>query len=91
VNDADELLSRYLIRHYQDSGARNDHLRTCSEATVAPDPDYMDSTYGCDTGCEYVRLEATIVCPHGESEDYEYGEFGDIAGLIQDLEREAQQ
>lgn len=92
MNRADELVARYILRVYREQHARVDgtpttHLAGCAEAQVT-DPDAQNGTYGCDTGCDYYTLTATISCPHGETEDYEYGDFGEIAYLIEDLERE---
>lgn len=59
------------------------HLSTCPQAQVSFEA--YDGTYGCDTGCEYARLEATISCEHDTTFDYEYGEFGELAELLRDL------
>jgi hypothetical protein len=62
------------------------HLALCEEATVL-DPDASDGTYGCDTGCDYVTLEAQIACPHVAAPvEYEYGDFGTMAMLLDDLD-----
>lgn len=47
----------------------------------------QDGSYVCDTGCDYVRFEAVIECPHGFSELVEWGEFGDLAGILEDLKK----
>ena len=89
--DADELVARYILREYRrektNSYGGTPHLAECPEATVEH-PQAEDGEYGCETGCEYVRMTATIRCPHGESSNYEYGEFGQLAYIIEDLERE---
>lgn len=77
---ADEKVARFILATYREPGegqGSNEHLRACPDAVVA-DPDTSDGTYGCDTGCEYVRFEATITCPHGESEGFEWGDFGSV-------------
>ena len=66
---------------------KSDHLRGCPEAKVYQSEAH-DGEYGCDTGCEYVTFTATIKCPH-ESEEYEYGEFGELADWIRLLDRGA--
>lgn len=90
---ADELVAAYILRVYRERHEMNDgthttHLAGCAEASVT-NPDTQDGTYGCETGCDYYTLTATIACPHGMKEDYEYGDFGMIAFLLKDLEREA--
>lgn len=64
------------------------HLAECPDITVAEYEAY-DGAYGCDTRCEYLRLEATVTCPHTETPtEFTYGEFGDIAGFIEELEHD---
>lgn len=87
MTTADELVNRYILEIYRDGGD-NDHLRGCAEASIEESEAY-DSCYGCTTGCEYARLEATIACPHGErDDDFTYGEFGRISDIIKWLETE---
>lgn len=83
------LVTRWVLKRYREAHGRNGHLRDCSDA-VATDVEGGDGTYGCDTGCEYVRLEATISCPHGERDEYDYGDFGELAWILEDLEAEAE-
>jgi hypothetical protein len=80
---ADDLLRNHVIAKYRES--YNNHLAQCIGLTVA-ELDANDSTYGCDTGCEYVRLESVLTCPHGERVDYDWGDFGELAWLIEELE-----
>ncbi len=88
MTNADELLAAVVLRKYrEDREGRDDHLASCPD-TVARDVSGENGTYGCDTGCEYYKLTATLKCPHEEL-DWEYGDFGDIAGLIEDMEAEA--
>lgn len=89
--NADELLRDYVLQqfrkeYYNEAQPRQLHLLECQE-TVVREADGTDGVYGCDTGCEYLRLECIMGCPHGEDIAYEYGEFGDIAFLIQGLEQ----
>jgi hypothetical protein len=50
------------------------------EATLCPfcnhvlDIKMFDGTYGCDTGCDYVRFE--VECPGCKRSIYETGSFG---------------
>lgn len=42
------------------------------------EPEMYNGTYGCDTGCDYVRFE--VYCPHCRRLNYQtgcFGEFGD--------------
>lgn len=78
----DMRVAAWIGQEFRKNGA-SEHLRACNPLTVSYKG--MDSVYGCDTGCEYARLEATITCPHGESEDYEYGQFGELADLLEDI------
>lgn len=82
---ADRLLSAYVLRQYRDE--YKGHLAGCTEASVL-EFDSRDGSYGCDTGCEYLSLQARIGCPHEDPVYYEYGEFGDIAFLVEQLIRE---
>jgi hypothetical protein len=59
------------------------HLAACPGTTVTH-VQGGEGSYGCDTGCEYVRLEARVSCPH-HREDYKYGEFGDLADLLGEI------
>lgn len=92
--DADERLNRLVLHMFRnDHGDENliggadhaDHLRDCPDAQ-AVDATGEDGPYGCDTGCEYVTLEAVIRCPHGREARFAYSTFGDMAGLFDDME-----
>lgn len=85
--DADELALRLVLRHAR-KDATSTHLRECEGLTVE-DPEAVNGMYGCDTGCEYARLSARLNCPHGETEDYYYGEFGYIGDLVDEMLRDA--
>lgn len=84
---ANELVRAYIVRHYLAENPGG-HLGGCDQVTVE-DAAAEDGGYGCDTGCEYVRFTAVLACPHGSREEHGYGEFGDLAGIIEDLESEA--
>jgi len=92
VTEADEKVQRLLVKLFRDGrgetqGVRGTikHLRECA-TTQAEDVDGGDSFYGCDTGCEYVRLKASIRCKCGRVAYYEYNEFGDMEGLFYDMD-----
>jgi hypothetical protein len=92
---ADDLLRAYVLKQFREEYRPfpedpRYHRATCDEVRVL-EFDSRNGSYGCDTGCEYLRLEATIGCPHGDPVDYEYGEFGDTWMLIEDLEHEEAQ
>ena len=91
---ANEKVAKYIVHLFKTdssisiqyhSGLEADHLRKCKTVSAIPKEAY-DSTYGCDTGCEYVRLAAVIYCQDGMSIDYEYGDFGDLADILEDME-----
>ncbi len=84
---ANELLERFIIKEFR-SEHSGEHIGECLELAVA-DLDGRDGSYGCDTGCEYLQLQALITCPHAahSAVAFTYGEFGDMAGLIEALEK----
>lgn len=95
--DADELsanerVAGWVLQQYRadckmrTSVARPEltHLATCSDVIVTPIEAY-DGLYGCDTGCEYARLEVVISCPHGEREEFDYGTFGELADILEEI------
>lgn len=87
AHHANELLERFIIKEFR-SEHPGEHLGECPELAVA-DLDARDGSYGCDTGCEYLQLQASLTCPHAahSAVAFTYGEFGDMAGLIEELER----
>jgi hypothetical protein len=98
MTDADALLGRLLLHMLRDTSLTIDghdddsvytHLCGCPDATVT-DSTGEDGGYGCETGCSYVKLTCEVSCPHhlgpfGAS----YGDFGELADLIADMEAEA--
>lgn len=87
MSDADERLERVVLAMARQDEAVDPHLRDCPDLR-AGQADGGDGDYGCDTGCEYVRLTATLTCPHGRTGDYEYGSFGELADLIADMAKD---
>lgn len=83
ADETDKAVCAWVLDMHQDDG-QNEHLKRCPTRRVA-EAGARDGTYGCDTGCEYVRLEATITCDDGETEDFTYGDFGDLAWLLEDF------
>lgn len=82
---ANELVARFILRTYREPHqADNQHLKECPDITV-DDPDAYDGTYACDTGCEYVRFEALITCPHGEREAFKWGDFGRLSSILEEM------
>lgn len=82
---ADAKVTMWVTGMYRSKGS-NVHLRNCPDLTLSYEG--YDGTYGCDTGCEYLRLECEASCPHGEREEYEYGDFGELSYLLEDIERD---
>lgn len=97
---ANALVSRYILRKFREGIHSNleslvpsfrarvseasEHLVDCPDLHVE-EQDATDGVYGCDTGCEYARLEATLGCSHGMTEDYEYGDFGELADMLREI------
>lgn len=79
---ADELLKRYVMDHYSDRG-KNLHKTECGEVKVQYTAE--DGKYGCDTGCDYVRFEAVLSCPHERDEIYQFGDFGELCDIIEGM------
>lgn len=75
-----------LVTRKAREDASDPHLRRCPDLIVEH-PDASDGEYGCDSGCEYAELTADISCPHGHSETFRYGEFGQIADLVEEMDR----
>lgn len=61
------------------------HLATCPDAVV-DSFEATDGSYGCATGCSYVHASATVSCRHGQSEEWDGGEFGELSWVIEELE-----
>lgn len=88
MTERNERVEALLRAHVADTYRKDNagsHLARCPDLIVA-EVDAYNSTYGCDTGCEYVRMEAVLTCPHGERVEYEWGDFGELATVIEDLE-----
>lgn len=81
---ADAKVAAWVLREFRDAMHHVGHLATC-EQTAVRFVEGNDGMYGCDTGCDYARLEATLTCPHGESQEFEYGQFGELADLLDDI------
>lgn len=83
---ADEKVARYILSMYREEHPDH-HLATCDQTKVIH-PEAEDGAYGCATGCEYTRFTATLRCPHEQHSGFEYGEFGNIADILDELDRE---
>lgn len=88
---ANKAIADYVLKQYKSLGyyqTNKEHLKKCDEAVIELKT-ATDGSYGCDTGCEYFRIESVISCPHGETDNYEHGEFGmmwyDVDGLEEAL------
>jgi hypothetical protein len=84
ADDYDELVARYILREYRDDNTG--HLAECPETRVT-DSDAQNGSYGCETGCAYARFEAVVDCPHGQREEFAWGQFGELADILDDLTR----
>lgn len=86
--DADAVVAAWIMQQYRYNHGpltfESTHKGACPEAT-AQDVQGSDGTYGCDTGCDYARLEADITCPHEPPESYKYGTFGELAWILDDI------
>jgi hypothetical protein len=82
---ADKLLRSYVLSQFRAERhpQAEHHIAACGEARVLEF--YSGDGVYCESGCEYLRLEATIGCPHAKPVEYRYGEFGEIAMLVEDL------
>jgi hypothetical protein len=78
-----------LLTHDQDQDratAKASHLRGCATLRVTSF-EGTDGQYGCDTGCEYWRLEGHVACDHdSQGADFSVGDFGDLEMLLEDLQ-----
>lgn len=88
-----ELLRAWIMgewrRRYPVGSRMEGHLSTCPDVQI--EFDAFDGDYGCDcpSPCQYVRCEAELSCPHGVEREFDFGEFGLLAELLQDLESKA--
>jgi hypothetical protein len=75
------------VEHTAGQRQRSDHLRRCPTLRVVSFGG-SDGTYGCDTGCEYLRIEGQVVCDHdAEGAEFWVGEFGELVDFLADLDR----
>ncbi len=89
--DADELVRRYIMRTFRDAGGlypeeRNAHLADCADTRVA-EAETEGRTFW-DTGVTGVQFIARLACPHGEAQEWEFGELGYLADILADMERD---
>ena len=92
-DDLDIQVKTWMLKQFQakQQGTKDaliDHLVRCPSAHVKVAEGY-DGEYGCDTGCSYVRLECTIICEHGNECDFEYGDFGELDWMLEDIAKGA--
>lgn len=84
THEINQAVSRWLADRYREEHTRpGQHLPACPDMQVTVHS-AADGDYDCDTGCEYLRFEATVSCPHA-SEEWEYGTFGELVWLLGDL------
>ncbi|ACU71845.1 hypothetical protein Caci_2936 [Catenulispora acidiphila DSM 44928] len=84
MTDADALVARYILDVW-----RAEHPEHAGCATLrVTNPDASDGAYGCDTGCSYYRFTAEAGCEHQAPEEFEFGDFGELADILEDLQRD---
>lgn len=83
MTHADELLREFILRKYQEE--EYGHLAQCPSLEVT-ELDASEGSSGYPTDCPTYRLEAELECLHGEQDTYDYGSFGELRDLIDDLE-----
>jgi len=93
VTDADDKVARMVAQMYREEILFDTnpldyqlHLASC-KTMEAQNAERSDGSYGCDTGCEYMELEATIKCdcPAIADDPWSYGSFGDTSTLLANL------
>lgn len=87
MNLADEKVARFILREFREDAETEaeKHIASCPNVAVTH-VEGQDGGYGCDTGCDYARLTAQVGCLHEKSVEYEYGDFGEIALILEDIE-----
>lgn len=86
TTDADRLVERYILDEWLRDQGFNPHR--CDTLHVV-DSDAEDGRYGCSTGCEYVRFSAVVACDHQGPTYFQFGEFGNLAGIIEMMAADA--
>lgn len=91
MGKADDLVRAWILKEVRDTTPGRDrentltlHIVTCPSLRVV-DFEGGDGFYGCETGCEFVRLYANLACEH-ETGKYFYGNFGDMSWIIDGLD-----
>lgn len=93
--DADATLNEYIRRMIVSGEDPLDwsldqesrHLEQCPEIVVTAGEGH-DGVYGCDTGCEYLRIEAKVTCPHvGVSATFEYSGFNSMDLVFYEMDQ----
>ena len=93
MTEADDKVARMVAQMYREETLYESnpldyqlHLAVC-ETMKAEHAEANDGAYGCDTGCEYYDLRATIKCdcPTIADEVWSYGSFGDTGWLLEKL------
>lgn len=73
------------VEHSPKQRRQSDHLRECDSLRVVSF-EGSDGSYGCDTGCEYLRIEGRVACDHvPDGAEFTVGEFGELDYWLQDL------
>lgn len=84
MTNADRLVELYILDAWR---ADNPDHADCPSLRVV-DPDASNGTYGCETGCDYTTFTATVGCEHRQPAEYVFGEFGELASILENVERD---
>ena len=85
MNDADERVTRFIIRTYREEGS-NEHLTECPDLTATLK--HMNTGPGaCDTGCDRVEFTAAMTCQHGVDDTFEWGDWGELPDMLAELDQ----
>ena len=73
------------IEHAPSQRQQSDHLRQCGSLRVTSF-EGSDGVYGCETGCDYWRVEGRVVCDHyPDGAEFSVGDFGELEYWLEDL------
>jgi len=94
TESADDKVTRMVAQMYREQTLFDPaaldyqlHLASC-DTMRAENAEAINGSYGCESGCEYMDLEALIKCdcPTIADEEYTYGTFGDTYWLLGHLD-----
>ena len=75
----EEILERYVRANPSEFLG---HLSSCPDLQVKRTVAY-DSMYGCETGCDYLKVEGVAWCPHKPQQvEFEVGDLGNSFDIL---------